>query len=109
VLTEAAIEGRSDQLFGLKENIIIGKLIPAAPAWSATATSASRCPTPTPCPSGRCAATADEDLAAWLADVSGEGISNDPFDPSVDASWLGAAPSGDGEDAATASTLEAGA
>ena len=29
VLTEAAIEGRSDQLFGLKENIIIGKLIPA--------------------------------------------------------------------------------
>ncbi|MGH9091361.1 MAG: DNA-directed RNA polymerase subunit beta', partial [Acidimicrobiales bacterium] len=29
VLTEAAIESRSDQLFGLKENIIIGKLIPA--------------------------------------------------------------------------------
>ncbi len=29
VLTEAAIEGRSDGLIGLKENIIIGKLIPA--------------------------------------------------------------------------------
>jgi DNA-directed RNA polymerase subunit beta' len=29
VLTEAAIEGRSDSLVGLKENIIIGKLIPA--------------------------------------------------------------------------------
>jgi DNA-directed RNA polymerase subunit beta' len=29
VLTEAAIEGRSDGLLGLKENIIIGKLIPA--------------------------------------------------------------------------------
>ena len=29
VLTEAAIEGKSDQLYGLKENIIIGKLIPA--------------------------------------------------------------------------------
>ncbi|MHB8456898.1 MAG: DNA-directed RNA polymerase subunit beta', partial [Acidimicrobiales bacterium] len=29
VLTEAAIEGRSDQLFGLIENIIIGMLIPA--------------------------------------------------------------------------------
>ena len=29
VLTEAAIEGKSDLLFGLKENIIIGKLIPA--------------------------------------------------------------------------------
>ena len=29
VLTEAAIESRSDSLLGLKENIIIGKLIPA--------------------------------------------------------------------------------
>jgi DNA-directed RNA polymerase subunit beta' len=29
VLTEAAIEGRGDTLVGLKENIIIGKLIPA--------------------------------------------------------------------------------
>jgi DNA-directed RNA polymerase subunit beta' len=29
VLTEAAIDGRSDHLVGLKENIIIGKLIPA--------------------------------------------------------------------------------
>ena len=29
VLTEAAIEGRSDPLVGLKENIILGKLIPA--------------------------------------------------------------------------------
>jgi len=29
VLTEAAIEGKVDGLFGLKENVIIGKLIPA--------------------------------------------------------------------------------
>ena len=29
VLTEAAIEGRRDELLGLKENVIIGKLIPA--------------------------------------------------------------------------------
>jgi effector-binding domain-containing protein len=29
VLTEAAIDGRADSLVGLKENIIIGKLIPA--------------------------------------------------------------------------------
>ena len=29
VLTEAAIDGRADGLLGLKENIIIGKLIPA--------------------------------------------------------------------------------
>ena len=29
VLTEAAINGKSDPLLGLKENVIIGKLIPA--------------------------------------------------------------------------------
>jgi DNA-directed RNA polymerase subunit beta' len=29
VLTEAAMHGRSDPLLGLKENVIIGKLIPA--------------------------------------------------------------------------------
>jgi DNA-directed RNA polymerase subunit beta' len=29
VLTEAAIRGKKDQLLGLKENVIIGKLIPA--------------------------------------------------------------------------------
>ena len=29
VLTDAAIHGRSDSLRGLKENVIIGKLIPA--------------------------------------------------------------------------------
>src|SRR6202789_806463 len=34
VLTEAAIEGKSDQLFGLKENIIIGELIPAGTGLS---------------------------------------------------------------------------
>jgi DNA-directed RNA polymerase subunit beta' len=28
-LTEAAIEGQTDHLVGLKENVIIGKLIPA--------------------------------------------------------------------------------
>ena len=29
VLTEAAIKGKEDELFGLKENVIIGNLIPA--------------------------------------------------------------------------------
>jgi DNA-directed RNA polymerase subunit beta' len=29
VLTEAAINGKEDRLIGLKENVIIGKLIPA--------------------------------------------------------------------------------
>jgi DNA-directed RNA polymerase subunit beta' len=30
VLTDAALEGKSDSLLGLKENVIIGKLIPAS-------------------------------------------------------------------------------
>jgi DNA-directed RNA polymerase subunit beta' len=34
VLTEAAISGRSDPLLGLKENVIIGKLIPAGTGMS---------------------------------------------------------------------------
>ena len=29
MLTEAAIKGKVDPLFGLKENVIIGKLVPA--------------------------------------------------------------------------------
>ena len=29
MLTEAAIKGKADKLVGLKENVIIGKLIPA--------------------------------------------------------------------------------
>lgn len=34
VLTEAAIEGRKDWLNGLKENVIIGRLIPAGTGFS---------------------------------------------------------------------------
>jgi len=34
VLTEASIKGRHDQLLGLKENVIIGKLIPAGTGMS---------------------------------------------------------------------------
>src|SRR5699024_7281559 len=30
VLTDAAIKGKQDNLLGLKENVIIGKLVPAA-------------------------------------------------------------------------------
>jgi DNA-directed RNA polymerase subunit beta' len=29
VLTQAAVEGKKDQLVGLKENVIVGRLIPA--------------------------------------------------------------------------------
>jgi hypothetical protein len=39
VLTEAAMEAKSDPLRGLKENVILGKLIPAGTGLPATATS----------------------------------------------------------------------
>jgi DNA-directed RNA polymerase subunit beta' len=35
ILTEAAIKGRVDKMYGLKENVIIGKLIPAGTGFSA--------------------------------------------------------------------------
>ena len=35
VLTEAAIKGKVDHLLGLKENVIIGKLIPAGTGLTA--------------------------------------------------------------------------
>ena len=34
VLTEAAIKGKEDHLVGLKENVIIGKIIPAGTGMS---------------------------------------------------------------------------
>ena len=36
VLTEAAVQGKRDQLIGLKENVIVGRLIPAGTGRSAT-------------------------------------------------------------------------
>ena len=45
VLTEAAIDGRGDNLVGLKENIIIGKLIPAGTGMVCTASSRPALPT----------------------------------------------------------------
>jgi DNA-directed RNA polymerase subunit beta' len=93
VLTEAAIEGKSDQLFGLKENIIIGKLIPAGSGMEHYRDIRLDMPDAEAMPfwatgSGE---SDTEDLANWLRDM-GEGISEDPFDSSIDASWLGAAP-----------------
>jgi DNA-directed RNA polymerase subunit beta' len=34
ILTDAAIKGRIDKMYGLKENVIIGKLIPAGTGFS---------------------------------------------------------------------------
>ncbi len=94
VLTEAAIEGRSDQLFGLKENIIIGKLIPAGSGMQHYRDIRLEMPDAEAMPFWAMGAGEEsdtEDLANWLRDM-GEGIGDDPFDSSIDASWLGAAP-----------------
>jgi DNA-directed RNA polymerase subunit beta' len=72
VLTEAAIEGKSDQLYGLKENIIIGKLIPAGtgmPRYRELAMEAPEAERMTFWTSEEDAGT--EDLAAWLASIGG--------------------------------------
>ncbi len=93
MLTEAAIEGRSDQLFGLKENIIIGKLIPAGSGMQHYRDIRLEMPDAEAMPFWATGAgeSDTEDLANWLRDM-GEGVSEDPFDSSIDASWLGAAP-----------------
>jgi DNA-directed RNA polymerase subunit beta' len=74
VLTEAAIEGKSDQLFGLKENIIIGKLIPAGTGmlrYRDLVLDAPEAERMTFWSSEE--ETGTEDLAAWLASIGGDG------------------------------------
>jgi DNA-directed RNA polymerase subunit beta' len=75
VLTEAAIEGKSDQLFGLKENIIIGKLIPAGTGMSRYRDMTMEAPEAERMTFWTSEEdTGTEDLAAWLASIgSGEG------------------------------------
>jgi DNA-directed RNA polymerase subunit beta' len=75
VLTEAAIEGRSDRLFGLKENIIIGKLIPAGTGMDRYRSIVLEAPEAERMDfwsSGEDEA-GSEDLAAWLASIGGDG------------------------------------
>ncbi|HEY7105895.1 MAG TPA: DNA-directed RNA polymerase subunit beta', partial [Acidimicrobiia bacterium] len=79
VLTEAAIEGRSDGLVGLKENVIIGKLIPAGTGMPRYRDIATNAPDYEPLPfySSDADAEGDLDLAAWLADTSGTTLDDD--------------------------------
>ena len=95
VLTEAAIEGKSDQLFGLKENIIIGKLIPAGSGMERYRDIRLEMPGAEAMPLwalGSEGDTGTEDLAAWLRDTGGD-ANQEGFSSEIDASWLGALPS----------------
>jgi DNA-directed RNA polymerase subunit beta' len=75
VLTEAAIEGRSDRLFGLKENIIIGKLIPAGSGTAQYRSVAVETPEAQRMSFWSSDADGQEpgadELAAWLRNVEG--------------------------------------
>jgi DNA-directed RNA polymerase subunit beta' len=75
VLTEAAIEGKSDQLLGLKENIIIGKLIPAGTGMTRYRNLELEAPDYEPLE--YYSSDTDQDLAAWLANI---GTSSDGGD-----------------------------
>ena len=69
VLTEAAIDGRADNLIGLKENIIIGKLIPAGTGMLRYRDFAIEAPDYQPMTFY--SSDAEEDPAAWLAGIAG--------------------------------------
>jgi DNA-directed RNA polymerase subunit beta' len=74
VLTEAAIEGKSDQLYGLKENIIIGKLIPAGTGMPRYREMVMDAPDAERMPFWSSdEETGPEDLAAWLASIGNSG------------------------------------
>ncbi|MCD9625755.1 DNA-directed RNA polymerase subunit beta' [Rhabdothermincola salaria] len=71
VLTEAAIESRSDSLVGLKENIIIGKLIPAGTGMPAYRNIEASAPDYEPMEFYSSAPDDEGDIAEWLANRSG--------------------------------------
>jgi DNA-directed RNA polymerase subunit beta' len=108
VLTEAAIEGKSDQLVGLKENIIIGKLIPAGTGmgrYREIVVDAPEVQRMTFWTSDEEPAT--DDLAAWLASIGSAtgtegGATFDPADYSDGHGYSGyeEGAAGYGEDAA---------
>ncbi len=81
VLTDAAIKGKVDPLFGLKENVIIGKLVPAGTGICA-ATIEDEEETESDCHcdccEGECEATTDETVAV---NIEESGISEEEATP----------------------------
>src|SRR2546430_2184918 len=83
VLTEAAIEGRKDGLHGLKENVIIGKLIPAGTGMPRYRDIATTAPDYEPLPfySSDTDMESDLDLAAWRGATSSSTTPPPPLPP----------------------------
>jgi DNA-directed RNA polymerase subunit beta' len=69
VLTEAAIDGKGDSLLGLKENIIIGKLIPAGTGMMRYRDFTIEAPDYQPM--AYFSSEVEEDPAAWLSNIHG--------------------------------------
>ena len=69
MLTEAAIDGKGDSLLGLKENIIIGKLIPAGTGMMRYREFDVKAPDYEPM--AYFSTDSDEDPAAWLSNIHG--------------------------------------
>src|SRR5437660_2851722 len=75
VLTDAALEGKIDRLNGLKENVIIGKLIPAATGLKRYRRIEIEPTEPLPRGMDEVGLLDDEELAAQLGLEDGEGLS----------------------------------
>ena len=86
VLTDAALEGKIDRLAGLKENVIIGKLIPAATGLKRYRTIEIEPAEPLPRGIDDVGLLEGDDLAAELGLDDGEGLQG--FGPAFDAAEL---------------------
>src|SRR5690348_14949781 len=86
VLTDAALEGKIDRLNGLKENVIIGKLIPAATGLKRYRTIEIEPTEPLPRGIDDVGLLEGDDLAAELGLEDGEGLQG--FGPAFDTAEL---------------------
>src|SRR3712207_1180836 len=86
VLTDAALEGKIDRLAGLKENVIIGKLIPAATGLKRYRTIEIEPAEPLPRGIDDVGLLEGDDLAAELGLDDGEGLQG--FRPAFDTAEL---------------------
>ena len=104
VLTDAALEGKTDRLMGLKENVIIGKLIPAATGLARYRKLEIEPTDPIPRPSAEEIGLLDEgELAAELGltgngDLGDFGFGNGGTDPAFEELADLAPPKADGDD-----------
>jgi DNA-directed RNA polymerase subunit beta' len=86
VLTDAALEGKIDRLAGLKENVIIGKLIPAATGLKRYRTIEIEPAEPLPRGIDDVGLLEGDDLAAELGLSDGDGLGG--FGPAFDTAEL---------------------